>query len=230
MSAPLLTIRGITVRTLRGVDLDLDAGSIAVVAGPSGAGKSTLLDALLGVLPANGTILLDGVPADVPARRRSLAWVGQDAGATLQPRWSALRCVADPMHVAGVDEVAAEVRARAALAEVGLDAEVAAALPRRLSGGQQQRVAIARALCQGARILVLDEPSSALSPEATVALGGLLRSICGESRAALVVSHDPTLAVAADARVHHLEGGRIVRVEPAARWAANEAARWQECS
>lgn len=226
MSA-LLELSSIAARTLTDVTLSVAPGELVVLAGPSGAGKSTLIDVVLGLVEATGVVRLEG--EELPPRERwgRVAWLGQDAGATLPAGWPVRDAVADPLRVAGVDAVDARARASLALAEVGLTQAEALRLPRALSGGQQQRVALARAIIGGARLLLLDEPSSALDEATAVALAALLRTLCVAPRGALVVSHDPAFAVALGARVAHLEGGRIVAEEPASVWAAKEQRAWQ---
>lgn len=239
MNVALLELRGVSVRrrdrvggrertVLDGLDLRIGAGELHVVAGPSGAGKSTLLDAILGLVPATGEVQVRGLVMPPRARWRHLAWLGQDAGATLPPRWSARRAVADPLRVRGVGADEASRQAEAALASVGLQGEIVGARPHQLSGGEQQRVALARALTQGAEIFLLDEPSSALDDANATALAGLLRTLCATTRAALVVSHDARFGAALGAEVHHLEDGRWQRHEPASSWARREQDLWQE--
>jgi ATP-binding cassette, subfamily C, bacterial CydD len=178
-----------------GMSAAMPAGKVVAVTGPSGSGKSSLFAAILGFADAEGEILLDGRRL-APGDRSAIAWAGQS-----------------PTLVAGTiaenvrlgDETAAPgVLARALrLAGVELD-------PRRLlgpagagvSGGQAQRIATARAihrlLARDGRLLLLDEPSSALDPVREAALGRALRELADEGRTVLVATHRPQLVATVD--------------------------------
>lgn len=159
--------------------------------GPSGAGKSTLLSAIAGfVAPAAGRIRLDGTDITMMAPgTRGLAMVFQDQN--LFPHMTAFENVGlalspslrlSPRQAESID---------AALAQVGLQG-MGTRKPGELSGGQQARVTLARALLQKARILLLDEPFSALGPGLRHEMLGLVRELCAASgMGLLMVSHDP---------------------------------------
>ncbi len=189
---------------LRRGELALDVAlacppGITCVMGPSGAGKSTLLAALAGlVAPDAGRIALGSEvwfargpgardrAIDVPVHARRLAYVFQ--GLALFPHMSALGNVMYGM--AGGSRAAHRARAQALLDRVGVG-HLARRRPRTFSGGEAQRVALARALASDPRLLLLDEPFSALDRDARAALAQVTKDVVRERRmACLVVTHD----------------------------------------
>src|SRR5690606_20295802 len=179
-------------------DLDIEAGASVGIIGESGSGKSTLVRLLLGLDRAtSGTVRIDGRDVDAAASARSLHWlrratglVFQDPYASLDPRMSAGQIVAEPLRALGIDGDR-RARVREVLTQVGLDPEMADRYPHELSGGQRQRVAIARAIVHRPRILVGDEPLSALDvtvrAQILEVLEGLLQT---EDLTLILVSHD----------------------------------------
>lgn len=189
------------------VTLELAPGEIMAVLGASGSGKTTLLNLVAGLLkPDTGRIFLglDEVTHH-PPEERGLAYVFQDHA--LWPHLSALEHLLLVMKKPN-REAAHQLLERVGLA--GLDARK----PHQLSGGQKQRVALARALAAKPRLLLLDEPYSALDPvlreELRLEVASLLRA---EHVSALHVTHDPDEALAVADRVAVMEGGRIVQVD-----------------
>lgn len=183
---------------LHPTDLDVAEGSAIGIIGESGSGKSTLIRLLLGLdRPTSGTVTVDGRQVDATAPARSLHWlrrqtglVFQDPYASLDPRMTAGQIVREPLwalgiggdHRARVDEV---------LAQVGLEPGMAQRYPHELSGGQRQRVALARALAHRPRILVGDEPLSALDVTVRAQILALLAELRRtEGLTMLLVSHD----------------------------------------
>ena len=154
-----LTFRGArTTHVLDAVDLDIAPGEVIALIGPNGCGKSTLLRVLAGLMPADGgTVALDGDPVAGPDERVGLVFQ--------EPRLLAWRTaeqnVRFPMELAGWSKERQQARADDLLGLVGLR-EFAPAKPSTLSGGTRQRVSIARALALEPRVLLLDEPFSAL--------------------------------------------------------------------
>ncbi|GAA3939895.1 ABC transporter ATP-binding protein [Actinomadura viridis] len=196
-----------------GLDLELEAGPGEVVAllGPNGAGKSTALRALAGLLPiAGGHIRVDGTEIHpLPPERRGIGMVFQDY--LLFPHLSALENVAFGLRSQGAGRREARRRAAGWLDRVGL-AGYADARPRALSGGQAQRVALARALAVGPRLLLLDEPLSALDAHTRLEIrAALRRHLAGFPGAAVLVTHDPLDAMVLADRLVVLEGGRVVQ-------------------
>ena len=201
--------------------LDVGAGETVALLGPNGSGKSTTVSVLAGTLQADaGEVELDGrtlVRAGaggphvwVPPHDRGVAVLAQEP--LLFPHLSVLDNVAFGPRSSGLPRGRAREHARHWLAEVGV-AEFAARRPRELSGGQAQRVAIARALATEPRLLLLDEPLSAIDVALAPSLRQLLRRVLRE-RAAVVVTHDVLDAALLADRVVVLDHGRVVEHGP----------------
>lgn len=202
------------------VAFDVAPGQILALVGRSGAGKSSLLKALAGLLPAEGTIRVDGEAWlspkwALPAHRRRLGYLFQSYA--LFPHRTALQNLMMAMPVPDA------AQARSLLAAVQLEG-LEDRRPARLSGGQQQRVALARALAREPRLLLLDEPFSAVDRPTRRALAATIARL--RTRLAmpvLLVSHDiEDVATLAD-RIAVLEGGRIVQQGPSAEVIAHPA-------
>jgi polar amino acid transport system ATP-binding protein len=193
-----------SLHVLRGVDLVVDRGEVAVVIGPSGSGKSTLLRCLnhleridsgrvevdgrlMGYREANGK-LYELREREVAEQRSRIGMVFQRFN--LFPHLTALGNVVEaPMRVRGQHRRAAEARGRELLAEVGLS-DKAEAYPNQLSGGQQQRVAIARALAMDPSLMLFDEPTSALDPELVGEVLDVMKKLAREGMTMVVVTHE----------------------------------------
>ena len=217
------------VRVLDGVSLTVRPGEVVGVVGESGSGKTTLARTVLrAVAPAEGHVRVAGRDvtrlrgAALRAWRRSGAaqYVFQDPLRSLDPAVSVADSIVEGLRIARVPRADAARRRAAALEAVGLDEELIARLPAGLSGGQRQRAAIARALVVEPRLLVLDEPVSALdaaSRDRVVQALIALRNQRGSDLAMLVISHDIGSLAAMSDRLVVLNRGRIVEDGPTRR-------------
>jgi thiamine transport system ATP-binding protein len=212
------------------VSLHVAPGEVVALLGPSGCGKSTLLRAVAGLQPLDaGAVRWNGTDlARVPVHRRGFGLMFQDG--QLFVHRDVAGNVAFGLEMAGVPRVARGPRVAALLDLVGLagyeDREVGT-----LSGGEQQRVALARALAPGPRLLLLDEPLSALDRALRERLAGELAVILrAAGTTALYVTHDHDEAFAVADRVAVMSAGRILQVDaPARLWrspASREVARF----
>ncbi|WP_181311897.1 ABC transporter ATP-binding protein [Nocardioides campestrisoli] len=216
---PALSLRGACAAydgkpALVDVSLDLPAGEVLAVLGPSGCGKSTLLRVVAGLEPLSaGTVLFDGDDlAGRPTHRRGFSLMFQDG--QLFAHLSVARNVGYALRLARRPR--AEVRSRVAelLALVGL-AGYEDRMPATLSGGERQRVALARALAVRPRLLLLDEPLSALDAALRESLAADLRAILvAAGTTAVMVTHDHEEAFAVADRLAVMFRGRVVQQGP----------------
>ena len=196
-------------RVLHGLDLEVAPGELVCLLGPSGCGKSTALRLLAGLEhPDGGRITVAGRDmAGVPTNKRDIGMVFQSY--SLFPHLSVARNTAFGLRTRRVPAAEAAERAAAALELVGL-AELAQRYPHQLSGGQQQRVALARALVTEPRVLLLDEPLSALDAKVRVQLRDEIRRIQQRLGITTVfVTHDQEEALAISDRVAVMNAGTI---------------------
>ncbi len=211
---PFLDIQGVVKRfgstvVLRDVSLTLDDSAFVCLLGASGCGKTTLLRILCGIESATaGSILLHGrdiAPLSPADRRFGVVFQSY----ALFPNLDALANVAYGLH--GMNAAQKLRRAREMLDLVGLSAQMAR-YPAQLSGGQQQRVALARALAPQPRLLLLDEPLSALDAQVRATLRDEIRRLQQQLRMPTVmVTHDQEEALAVADRIVLMDGGRIVQ-------------------
>ena len=192
------------------VALRAEPGEVVAVIGPNGAGKSSLVRALAGLVPAEGTAMLDGTDLlTVPAQARHVGMVFQDR--MLFPHLSARANVAFGPRSRGVPRRVAEQTATAWLDRLGIG-ELADRRPRQLSGGQAQRVAIARALATDPRLLLLDEPMAGLDVAVATALRlELARHLADYDGITLLVTHDAIDALTLASRVLVIDAGRVAQ-------------------
>lgn len=185
-----------SVKALTDVSFRLEPGETLAVVGESGCGKSTLAKLLLGIEPASsGSVLWDGKPAHAiaPAElRRNVQMVFQDPMGSLNPRKRVWEIVAEPLRInTKLSAEECRVKAISLLQKVGLRAEQADRYPHMFSGGQRQRIGIARALMLRPRVLVCDEPVSALDVSIQAQILNLLRDLQDEFQLSyLFISHD----------------------------------------
>ena len=191
-----LRVRGLTVRypdgsvPVRDVDLALAPGEIVALVGASGSGKSTVLRGIAGLEEVvAGTVEIDGADvAALPTHRRGVGMVFQDG--QLFPHRTVARNVAYGLEAAGWDRARRRARVGELLELVGLT-ELADRPVQSLSGGQAQRVALARSLAPAPRVLLLDEPLSALDADLRARLAVQIRELLKAAGVtAVVVTHD----------------------------------------
>ncbi|MBN9178054.1 MAG: ABC transporter ATP-binding protein [Microbacterium sp.] len=199
-------------RVLHGVDLDIAPGEFVSLLGPSGCGKTTALRVLAGLESADGgTVLLGGRDVSrVPTQRRDIGMVFQSY--SLFPHLSVVDNTAFGLRRRGIRRAPAARRALDALELVGLG-HLADRYPHQLSGGQQQRVALARALVTEPRVLLLDEPLSALDARVRVQLRDEIRRLQLRLGITTVfVTHDQEEALAVSDRIAVMDAGRIEQI------------------
>ena len=220
---PVKGARGKAVQAVDGVSFDVRKGETLGVVGKSGCGKSTLARLLLHLLaPDSGELVFDGeavgaadgIPVD--ALRRQVQMVFQDSYASLNPRMPIRDSVAFGPFVQGKKKAAARDIARDTLRKVGMDPELfGPRYPHELSGGQKQRVNIARALATGPRMVILDEPVSALDKSVEAQVLNLLRALKRQFNLTYVfISHDLGVVRYISDRVLVMYLGRVVELGP----------------
>ncbi len=201
-----------TTRVLHGIDLDIRPGEFVSLLGPSGCGKTTALRVLAGLEQATGgSVLLGGQDVSgTPANRRDIGMVFQ--AYSLFPHLRVIDNTAFGLRRRGAGRAEATRRAGDALDLVGLG-HLADRYPHQLSGGQQQRVALARALVTEPRVLLLDEPLSALDAKVRVQLRDEIRRIqLRLGTTTVFVTHDQEEALAVSDRIAVMNAGRIEQI------------------
>jgi spermidine/putrescine transport system ATP-binding protein len=234
MSRVLLSIRHMrksygSFQALHDLSLDVASGEFVALLGPSGCGKTTLLRCIGGfIAPDSGSLLIDGVDLVAqPAYRRPINTVFQNYA--LFPHLNVLDNVAYGPRRHGVALAQAREEARHSLSLVGLDG-LADRLPRQLSGGQQQRAALARAVVNHPKLLLLDEPLSALDPKLRKRMQLELKELQHSLGIAFIfVTHDQEealtmadrIAVMNDGRIEQVGSGETLYRAPATRFVAD---------
>lgn len=204
-----------TVRALRGVDLEIQAGEFAAVTGPSGAGKTTLLH-ILGCLdtPVSGEVLFDGARVDrmrekelTRLRREKIGFIFQQFH--LIPGLSVAGNIALPLLFRKQKPDKARIEELARM--VGLEQRTGH-VPAALSGGEMQRTAIARALVNRPEILLADEPTGNLDSKTGAQVMEILEGLYEAGKTLIMVTHEPEIAAHARTIVH-MKDGNIERIE-----------------
>jgi oligopeptide/dipeptide ABC transporter ATP-binding protein len=212
------------VHAVDDVSLSLSEGETLGVVGESGCGKTTLIRALVRLIAATGgTIRFRGEDitnarrAQMAPIRRQLQMVFQDPQASLNPRKRVGQIIATPLRLSGVKAEQIESRARELISRVGLSAEHLNRFPHEFSGGQRQRIGIARALALDPRLILLDEPVSALDVSIQAQVINLLDDLQGELRLSFIfVAHDLSVVRHVSDRIAVMYLGKLMEVSPAA--------------
>lgn len=209
-----ISVRGLSksfgqVPVLKAVDLDIAAGEFVTLLGPSGSGKSTLLNILAGFeRPDSGDIQIDGKGViSTPPHRRGFGMVFQNYA--LFPNMTVDRNVAFPLRMAGMSDADIDQLVKNVLELMELSVH-RGKLPSALSGGQQQRVAIARAIVGDAKVILMDEPLSALDKKLREAIQLELKALHAKIGSTFIfVTHDQAEALTMSDRVAVMSDGRI---------------------
>jgi oligopeptide/dipeptide ABC transporter ATP-binding protein len=242
MTDPVLSVRGLTtvlhlhgrpVEVVRDVDIDVSAGETVALVGESGCGKSMTMLSVMGLHPqppaeiVSGRVVLDGrdlLAMDEDQRRAvrgaQLAMVYQDPMTSLNPLMRIGDQIGEVLVAHGRSRREAEARTIEVLAEVGLPQPVRAAraFPHEFSGGMRQRVVIAMALALRPKVLIADEPTTALDVTIQQQIIALVRTLQEHMAMGVVwVTHDLGVVARVAQRTMVMYGGRIVEVGPTAR-------------
>ncbi len=241
MSDALLDVRGLevhfraarrplgprpaAVRAVDGISFSIAAGETLGVVGESGSGKTTAaLAALRLIRPTAGTSLFEGRDlgrlraGELRALRRRMGFVFQDPFGSLNPRMTAGAIVGEGLLVHGIGRSRAErlERVRSAMASVGLDADAMRRYPHEFSGGQRQRIGIARAIVLEPRLLVCDEPVSALDVSVRAQILNLILDLKAQlGLTVLFIAHDLAVVEHMSDRVAVMQAGKIVEMAAA---------------
>ncbi|PVZ60420.1 ATP-binding cassette domain-containing protein [Arthrobacter sp. H-02-3] len=234
-NAPLLTVEQLVVeypskkfrakpfRALTDINISIGRGETLGLVGESGSGKTTLGRAILGLAPVTaGKISFEGKDISHATRKdrrvlsRELQVVFQDPYTSLNPALEIGDILAEPLGVQGMEAAQAKKRVKELLDQVGLPSDAINRLPREFSGGQRQRVAIARALALSPKLIVCDEPVSALDLSTQARVLDLFLQIQKDTGVSyLFVSHDLDVVRHISHRVAVMYHGEIVEQGPA---------------
>ena len=237
-SAPLLEVQGLSktfklaregfraapeLRAVEDVSFTIEAGEVLGLVGESGSGKSTLGRLVLRLIePSAGSVRFEGEDitrlsaTQMRPLRRAMQMVFQDPYASLNPRRNVGDAIAEVLKLHEiVPSAQLSTRVAELLTQVGLSADDARRRPREFSGGQRQRIAIARALAVGPRLLVADEPVSALDVSVQAGILALMRELQSRLQLAMLfISHDLGVVEVMADRVMVLYLGRVMEVAP----------------
>jgi oligopeptide transport system ATP-binding protein len=211
-----------TLKAVDGVSFDLKAGETLGVVGESGCGKSTLSRAILNLIPATqgeivwmGSSLSGASPREWHGVRRDIQMIFQDPLASLDPRMTVGQIIAEPLreHRPDLSKDETMQRVRAMMAKVGLREQMINRYAHEFSGGQCQRIGIARALIVEPKLVVCDEPVSALDVSIQAQIVNLLKSLQAEMGLALIfIAHDLAVVKHISDRVMVMYLGRVMEL------------------
>jgi oligopeptide/dipeptide ABC transporter ATP-binding protein len=222
---PISRFRGKSIRVVDKVDMDVGAGEVRGIVGESGAGKTTLARCSLRLIePSSGSIHFNGQdlaglgPASLRAKRKEFQMVFQDAYASLNPAMTVEQILLEPLQIHQVgDRDYRRLRIGELLEAVSLDESLINRKPGELSGGQQQRVGIARGLILKPRLVIADEPVSALDASVQAQILNLLADLKRQYELTLIlISHSLNAIHYLCTHISVLYGGRLVEEAPAA--------------
>ncbi len=211
------------VHAVDGVDFRIQRGQTLALVGESGCGKSTVARLLVGLYaPTRGKVSFDGNDLagainkpDMRSIRRRMQMIFQDPYASLNPRWTVLDIVAEPLREHGLTTEVAELRERVAdlLASVGMSGADMAKFPHQFSGGQRQRISIARALATQPEFLVCDEPTSALDVSVQAQVLNIMKDLQRQRGLTyLLISHNLAVVRHVSDQVGVMYLGRLVEL------------------
>jgi ABC-type glutathione transport system ATPase component len=214
-----------TVKAVDGVSFEVRQGEVLGLVGESGSGKSTLARTIMQLIPPSaGTVILggknltQGSSDELKSARRDLQMVFQDPFASLNPRMTVFATLAEPLLVHGVvpaDQVAARVATL--MEQVGLAPRFAGKYPHEFSGGQRQRIAIARALALEPKVIIADEPVSALDVSIQAQILNLLAGLVRRMNLTMIfIAHDLSVVKHISDRIAVMYQGKIVELGTAA--------------
>lgn len=230
---PVLEVHGLSVSygkgraatpALRGASFSMRRGEIVGVIGETGSGKSTLARAVLGLVsPSSGTVKIVGEESSSFSarqwrefRRRGIVqYVFQDPLRSLDPELTMAQSIAEPLLVQGRPQREIDAAVVRYLERMKLDPSLGSRFPGELSGGQRQRVAVARALCTDPKLLILDEPVSALDAANRVQVLEILSGLRNTGVSLLFISHDLGSVAGIADRILVLYRGSIVELDSA---------------
>ena len=220
---PMILLTGVNkwygnFHVLKDIDLAVAEGERVVVCGPSGSGKSTLIRCINhleahqeGTIEVDGTVLTEDM-RDIGKIRRETGMVFQNFN--LFPHMTVLEnLMFAPIFVRKMPKAEARAVAMKYLSRVRIP-EKADQYPGQLSGGQRQRVAIARSLCMNPKVILFDEPTSALEPEMVKEVLEVMTELAEEGRTMICVTHEMGFARTAADRIIFMDGGEIVEDAP----------------
>ncbi|HEY7934181.1 MAG TPA: oligopeptide/dipeptide ABC transporter ATP-binding protein [Solirubrobacteraceae bacterium] len=221
-SSSLLRRRSEVVHAVDDVTLELPEGQTLGIVGESGCGKTTLIRALARLVPSTdgairfrGQDITDAGRAQLAPVRREMQMVFQDPQASLNPRKRVIQIISTPLRMRGVERAEVDSKARALLSRVGLNPEHLNRFPHEFSGGQRQRIGIARALAVQPRLIMLDEPVSALDVSIQAQVINLLDELQDElGLSYLFVAHDLSVVRHVSEKIAVMYLGKVMELSP----------------